>query len=83
MDAKVNLAVALLCLVTGCTSTKVSTPFWSMERQSFLQRVEVPQLTISTNGTATLSGYRNDGGNEALGVAVGAAVAAAVKAAKP
>ena len=74
------IAAALLC---GCTSTKVSTPFWTMERRSFLQRVEVPQLTISTNGTATLSGYKNDGGNEALGVAVSAAVAAAIKSAKP
>ena len=72
-------AVVALC---GCTRTKVATPFWTMERSSFLQRVEVPQLTIATNGTATLSGYKNDGGNEALASAVSAAVSAAINSAK-
>lgn len=80
---KITLALLAALALCGCTKTKVSTPFWSMERTSLFQKVEVPQLTISTNGTATLSGYRNDGGNEALGVAVSAAVSAAVKSMKP
>lgn len=77
------LLLAAALVVCGCTRTKISTPFWTMERSSFMQRVAVPQLTITTNGTATLSGYQNDGGNEAAANITAAAVSAAVKSMKP
>lgn len=80
---RTTLFVLLAVLAAGCTNTKISTPYWSMERSSFLQRVQVPDMTISTNGTARLRGYANDGGNDALGTAVSAAVSAAVKSMKP
>lgn len=73
------VSAAVLC---GCTVTKISSGSWSMERKSFLQRMDIGEVTIATNGTARLSGYKSDGGNEALGVAVGAAVAAAINSAK-
>lgn len=77
--------IALLAALTlcGCTVTEIQSDTWTMRRRSFLQRMDIAEVTVGTNGMATLRGYKNDGGNEALGVAVGAAVAAAVKAAKP
>jgi hypothetical protein len=77
-----SLALALL-LAAGCTRTSIKTPTWSMDRVSFFQRVEVPTMSIATNGTATLRGYRNDGGSEAAAAIAAAATAAAVKSLKP
>lgn len=76
----VGLAVTLL---TGCTTTVVETPYWSLNRKSFMQKIEIPDLSISTNGTAHLRGYMTDGGNQALAIAIDAAVTAAMKGAKP
>lgn len=58
-------------LLTGCTITKMQTDKvgkWSFNRWSLFQKVEVPSIQISPNGTVTVKGYKNDGGNEALGV---------------
>lgn len=73
---------AALC--AGCTSTKVTVEGgkWTMDRRSFLQRLDIPHVTVATNGTAELTGYVNDGGNEALANIIKAAVEAAVKAGK-
>ena len=57
------LALATLALA-GCTQTKVTSPTWGMSRLSILQKVEIPQLTVGTNGTAELRGYTNDGGQQ-------------------
>jgi len=76
------LAVAAV-LATGCTVTKFKSGNWSLERTSILQRVELGKVTIGTNGTASLSGYDNDGGNEAAAAITAAAVSAAVKSMKP
>jgi len=66
----------------GCTVTKITTDHWALSRTSFLQRLEIPEVQISTNGTAVLKGYKTDGGNEAAAAIAGAAVSAAIKAAK-
>lgn len=68
-------------LLAGCTMTEVSTSTWSLRRVSFLQRVDIPDVTIATNGMASMRGYRTDGGNEALarGLQVLSALAAAAK----
>lgn len=54
-----------------------------MHRISFLQRVEIPSLTVKTNGEIVLSGYTNSGGTEALSAVTQAAVSAAIKSVKP
>lgn len=79
------LIVLAACL--GCTRTEVTmhpgTRVWTLKRSSFLQRVEIPKVTFTPDGSASLSGYKNDGGNEALAAAVSAAVTAAVQSATP
>ncbi len=75
------LFLAAVCLC-GCTVTRFSSGQWELERRSFLQRVELGRVSIATNGTASLDGYKNDGGNEALASAVSAAVSAAINSAK-
>jgi len=70
-------------ILTGCTVTHVRTDKWELRRNSFLQRQEIPFVQIATNGTATLQGYKTDGGNEALGAITAAAVSAAVQSIKP
>lgn len=55
----------------------------NFKRLSFLQRVELGEVKVGTDGTITVKGYKNDGGNEALAAAVSAAVSAAVKSATP
>ena len=72
----------MLCGLTGCTSTTVTTPAFTVKRTSFLQRLEMADVSLSTNGTASMKGYKTDGGNEAAAAIVGAAVGAAVSAAK-
>jgi len=65
LKVTVTLAAALLAfLAPGCTQTKVTAPTWGLSRITFLQQVQVPQLTIGTNGTAELKGYANDGGQQ-------------------
>ena len=71
-----GLAVALL---SGCTQTRITTPTWSLTRVSFLQRTEVPQITVLTDGSIEVQGYSNDGGNAAIGAIVEAAIRGAVK----
>lgn len=82
---RIAFIIALACL--GCTRTEVTmnpeTRVWNLKRSSFLQRVEIPEVKFSPNGSASLSGYRNDGGNEALAAAITAAVTAAVQSATP
>ena len=64
----------------GCTSTTIETPTLKLRRLSFLQRVEIPKLTMATNGAVTLQGYKTDGGSDAAAAIVSAAVSAALKA---
>lgn len=81
MKRNILLAAALVFL-SGCTSTTVTSPTFTLKRVSLLQRLEMADVSLSTNGTATLKGYKTDGGNEAATAIVGAAVSAAVSAAK-
>jgi len=80
---KPRLLLLLVVSLCGCTSTTVTTPQWTVRRISFLQKLEVPNLVIGTNGTVTLQGYSNDGGLSALSKVTEAAVSAAVKSLKP
>lgn len=56
--------IAALMILAGCTQTKFSGGPWTMNRTSVLQKVEVPSLSIGTNGTVTMQGYNNDGGQQ-------------------
>lgn len=73
----IKLLPLLVVLLCGCTSTcprwrqDVLTngtvrSEWSMRRTSLLQKMEIGTVTISTNGTVSLRGYKNDGGSESL-----------------
>jgi hypothetical protein len=72
------IVIAALMLA-GCTQTKITTPTWSMERVTFLQRTDVPKITVLDDGSIEVEGYNNDGGNGAIAAAVGAAVRGAVR----
>ena len=77
------LTCGLLLVATGCTITHVETAQMKIRRVSFLQKVEIPQLKISTNGAVQLQGYANDGGSEAAALITAAAVSAAMKSVAP
>lgn len=64
-----------LLLSLGCTKTQ----YKDFKRVSFLQRAEFNEVTISTNGTVTLKGYKNDGGAEGTALIAGAAAEGAVR----
>lgn len=69
----------------GCTRTTITRKAdgsWTMQRSSFLQRLEIPGATIATNGSWTLRGYSSDGGSDVTSKIVAAAVEGAVKGAK-
>lgn len=79
------LIICLIAGITGCTRTSITRKAdgsWTMERSSFLQRLEIPGATIATNGTWTLRGYSTDGGADVTSKIVSAAVEGAVKGAK-
>lgn len=61
-----SLFLIPLLALCSCTSTNVQTPTITLKRVSFMQKVAIPELTIATNGTATLQGYSNDGGAAAM-----------------
>lgn len=80
------LLLAGILLLTGCTSTYVTyeTPNGSkltVHRRSCLSRAEIPDLAFETNGVVRMSGYKNDGGSEAIGTIVKSAVKGGVEAA--
>lgn len=77
------LAVCLAAVCSGCTVTKIKTEKWELRRTSFLQRLEIPSVTIAPDGTAVLTGYKTDGGTEAAAAITAAAVAAAMKSVTP
>ena len=79
---KLILFIAVVLGLCGCTTTEITTGQWSMKRRSFLQRMDISEVRISTNGTATLTGYRSDGGNDAVAAVTAAAVSAAVNSIK-
>ena len=74
-----SVVVIAVMMLAGCTQTKIQTPTWSMERVTFLQRTDVPKITVLDDGSIEVEGYSNDGGNGAIAAAVGAAVKAAVR----
>lgn len=76
---KTVLLIAAAVAVSGCTQTKITTPTWSLTRTSVLQRTEVPQITVLTDGSIEVKGYSNDGGNAAVSAIVEAAIRGAVK----
>lgn len=81
--SKHTFLAVLLAGLTGCTVTKVTTPTWTLRRVSFLQRLEIPLVQVTTNGTVTLQGYATDGGVDAATKITEAAVGAAIKSIKP
>jgi hypothetical protein len=74
-----SVIVIAAMMLAGCTQTRITTPTWSMERVTFLQRTDVPKITVLDDGSIEVEGYSNDGGNGAIAAAVGAAVKAAVR----
>jgi len=69
--------------LAGCTTTSVKTEQWELRRTSFLQKLEIPSVTIAPDGTAVMTGYKTDGGSEAAAAITSAAVSAAIKSAAP
>ena len=69
----ITAGVCLLYL-TGCTSTQFSSDHFKLSRVSLFQQVQAQTVTINADGTATLSGYGNDGGASAVAAAVTAAI---------
>lgn len=80
---KPQLILVLILACTGCTLTRIQTPQLTLRRFSFLQRVEIPRVEMNTNGMITMTGYKNDGGNEAAAGIISAAVTAAIKSVAP
>ena len=79
MKRILTLILSALC---GCTTTTVETPLWSLHRSSFLQRLEIPEVSIGTNGTATLKGYKTDGGGDAAAAIAGTVAEKSIRALK-
>lgn len=74
----------MLLLCVGCTQTEfVGQNGVRLKRTSFLQRNEIGLVEVKPNGTATMKGYKNDGGNEAVAAAVRAAIEAAAASVAP
>ena len=63
---KSAIVIAAMMMLAGCTQTKIKTPTWSMERVTFLQRTDVPKITVLDDGSIEVEGYSNDGGNGAI-----------------
>lgn len=76
------LTVFLGALGAGCTFTKFPRAIGGW-RLSFLQRVEMPEVEVETNGTVRLKGYRNDGGAKAAAEIARGAARGAVEGMKP
>lgn len=56
--------LALSMILCGCTSTKVTTEHWTVERVLVLQEVEIPHLTVTEDGRVEITDYTNDGGEK-------------------
>lgn len=56
-----SIATALLlsfiaaCLLSGCVQTRFTSGTVSMSRTALLTRIEVPDITVATNGTVSAS----------------------------
>ena len=77
---RIAIAALAVAFLEGCTQTRITTPKWSLTRTSFLQRVDVPRITVLTDGSIEVEGYSNDGGNAAMKAIGEAAIGAAIKA---
>jgi hypothetical protein len=53
------------------------TNVWCLQRTSFLQEVQIMRVSIGTNGTAALEGYKTDGGTAAAAI-IGGSIAEGV-----
>lgn len=74
----VRLALILTLACTGCTITKFPRAIGGW-RISFMQRIEMPEVEVLTNGTVRLLGYRSDGGSDAAAKIAGAVAEGTVK----
>jgi len=73
------MLTAVLCLLfAGCAVVRVQTPTWSCTAGSLFKEIEVPSVSVATNGTLQVIGYK--GGVD--GEAAGTVAAMAIKAAK-
>jgi len=66
----------------GCTTTTFKSATFELRRTSFLQQVQAQSVTINADGTASMTGYGNDGGAAATAAVVQSAVSAAIHAVK-
>jgi hypothetical protein len=81
LRSKTVLSTLLLALC-GCTATRVRTDHWQLSRVSVGQKMEIPTVTISADGSAAVTGYQSDGGAATVNAAVIGAVTAALQAVK-
>ena len=82
---KLVIKLIAIAALTGCTQTTINRKAdgsWTMQRASYLQKLEIPGATIATNGTWTLRGYSSDGGATATENIIKAAAEGAAKGAR-
>ena len=84
------MMILLAGMVSGCTATyakyqrfaedgKTPTSSLSVNRRTFGSKVSMPKVTFNPDGSVTMEGYTNDGGNGIVAGAVEAACKGAVK----
>jgi hypothetical protein len=66
----VAILVGVLC---GCAVVRVSTPQWSATAGSLFKNTELKPITVATNGTLRVEGYKSGVDGKSLGEAVGTA----------
>lgn len=71
-----TLVIAVSCM--GCSTRTISNGEWTYKSSRFVMQESFGNLSISTNGTVTLEGYKSDQ-VQAIEAAVSAAVSAALK----
>jgi hypothetical protein len=76
-----TLALLLLLLAAGCTSTQFGSGDVTVKRTSFLTKTGIGKVTISKDGAVSMSAYSQQGDTEMLAIIVEAAVKAAAAAA--
>lgn len=76
------LPILALLLLTGCVTTEFTMGTVHIKRSSFLSKMEIKELSVSTNGAAILKGYRGTGDADLVSAAAEGAAAGAVAAGK-
>lgn len=77
---KLLIKLIAIAALTGCTQTTINRKAdgaLTINRLSLFQKLQIPDATVSSNGTFTLKGYANDGGQASAALLLKAAALAA------